>query len=116
MSAATWIGLGILPALAAVALLLWLLYSAATWAWSKLHTALIYEVKLKRDPFEFRLRGEPQPPAKASDYEESIEKIMNSLRESPHLRTFAGLGWLFIVVRDHKATERERDQERTAKR
>jgi hypothetical protein len=96
-----WLGLLAVPALLASILVLWILYSLATKAWSKLHTALLYKINLAKDANAFG-----QPHDKPHTYEKSANKIRDALLASPRFHTLTGLGWMIVFIRDSK-TEKD---------
>lgn len=91
-----WLGLAVIPALLAVGLILWILYSFATWCWEKIHVALLSKVELAKNrvnPF-----GEDKDP----EFLDSANLIRDALLKSPRVRIARGLGWYVLIVRDHK--------------
>lgn len=93
-----WVGLLTPFAVAAGIIGLWLLYSLATWAWARLHTALIARVDLARN--RLRVYGEDD----RIQYSVAAQKLVDTMVESPRLYIFAVLGWQLVIVRDFRET------------
>lgn len=93
-----WIGLAVIPALAATFLLLQVLYAVSTWAWRRLHMAMLARIDLAPDPFDLK------NPDKGVTHRKAANRVRNALLESPRLFTFHGFGWLILLVRDSKST------------
>ena len=94
MSSEFWIGLALIPGLAAAALLLWLLYSLATWAWQNLHAAFLYRVAMEKNPVRV-FEDDDRP-----EYLVQANKFRDAILTSPRLHVFTGLGWQVLFVRD----------------
>jgi len=90
-----WLGLLALPVLAVAALVVWVLYGAATKAWAKLHERLLDKVKLQPNKFDFDEDDKPE-------YLDSANQIRDALLRSPKFVSFRGLGWYVILIRDSR--------------
>ncbi len=93
-----FIALGGLALAVAVA---WLLVALARHIWAKTHWALMTTVKLPKNPYRLRLKGDPEDDR--PEYIVAANKFRDALLESPKLHTFAGLGWRLILVRDSRS-------------
>lgn len=105
MSTEFWSGLLTLPALIAVALILWALYSVATKAWQKLHVALLFRLDLRPNLARWGDEEDRRP-----KYLESANKLRDVYQHSPRLYVLTGLGWHVAFVRDTKSTDKEKDE------
>lgn len=97
---------GVLTPFAFIAglLALWALYSLATWAWAKLHIALIARIDLSRNLI--RVFGDDD----RRQYSVAAQKLVDALVESPRLHVFSGLGWQFVIVRDFREVNEPKDR------
>lgn len=88
-----FVAIGVLAVLAGAG---YLLAALARHIWGKTNEAFLQKVDLRRNrinPFEKDDRPE---------YLEAANAIRDALLESPHLRTFSGLGWMLIAVRNRR--------------
>lgn len=99
MTEGFWLGVAVLPLAAVVVCLIWAVFGAASWAWSKLHRSLIVKVQLKPDPISFEQLDD-------GDYEDrhtiAANRFRDALVASPKLWVFSGLGFAVCVARESR--------------
>lgn len=118
MSAAFWIGLATLAALAIILTgCAWLLVGARK-AWHAMHTHLLWQrVELRADPRPVRLapwhrtKGAGEPSVRT--YEQEANRIRDALVHVPRMRLIAGLGWYVAIIRDFKNEPTDHDDRAT---